>query len=147
MKNFLKILAAVTASFAILMGCGGSEEQFQEFMAKGAAALESSSEADHRKAVKLFSKAILIKSENAKARYMRGVARTKLYDLHKAKEDFTRALELDPKMKDAYYQRALCSMALKIKDKELIKKDLLKVLELDPEHEKAPIMLKVLEKS
>ena len=61
----------------------------------------------------------------------RGIARTALNDLEAAMVDFSRALELDPKLLNAYLNRGLV-LLLQGKDSEAAK-DFARVLTLKPE--------------
>ena len=58
-------------------------------------------------------------SGNAYLYYNRGNAYAAVSDFDKAIEDYDRALELDPKMAEAYYNRGLSKLKLK-KNKEAI---------------------------
>ncbi|ACL04831.1 TPR repeat-containing protein [Desulfatibacillum aliphaticivorans] len=143
-------LAAVLAvvCLAVFSGCGNNDKEFQEAMDKGKAAFSSgTSQAKCREAVDQYTRAVELKPESAQARLARGHVYVKMKDLHKALEDYDKAVSLDPALGQAYFHRALSRIAMGSKEEEFIKADLRKALELDPSIAAASNLLMLYEKS
>jgi len=85
-------------------------------------------------AIEKFNKSIELKNDMSVSYFYRGAAYHSIEEYDEAMLDYTKALSLDPKMTDAYYNRAKVILSRKdIQNPDIEKaiKDLEKSLELD----------------
>jgi tetratricopeptide (TPR) repeat protein len=86
---------------------------------------------DNDGAIALLKQAILLEPKRAEAHAMLGIAYANKYDDEEAIESFTKAIELAPYCKEAYYLRANL-LATRYLNYKAALEDCQRVLELDP---------------
>ena len=92
-------------------------------------------EGKFKDAIEKFNKSIELKNDMSVSYFYRGAAYHSIEEYDEAILDYTKSISLDPKMTDAYYNRAKIILSRKDIQNPDIKKaisDLEKALELDP---------------
>lgn len=93
------ILAILIFAGIMLVGCMPREYRANELLRKGT---EKVAQQQHEEAIRLFSQAIRLKPDFARAYTFRGSAKFDIHDFAGAMEDYTRAIEIDPTYADPY---------------------------------------------
>ena len=106
-------------------------ENYKEFLDNG---IYEFYEGNFRNAIALFNKSIELNKEFSVTYFYRGASYHSIEEYDEAMMDYTKAITLDPKMTDAYYNRAKVILSRKdIQNPDILKAvaDLNKALELD----------------
>ncbi|MCU7858980.1 MAG: tetratricopeptide repeat protein [Candidatus Thiodiazotropha sp. (ex Lucinoma kastoroae)] len=121
-EEIMKLVMIALLGFMVLAGC---EQQTNADDAKKATALggEKAMQGEFKEAINLYDKAINVNPNDAYIYFNRGAAKLNLGDFDGAIADFTKTIELNPKLKSpAYKSRA---MAKRMKgDEEGAKRDM-----------------------
>lgn len=108
-------------------------KEYKQFLDEGIFKIQ---EGNFKEAISLISKSIELKNDFEISYFYRAVAYHAVCDYDNAMLDYTKSIKLNPKMTDAYYNRAKITLEKgKISEIELKKaiEDLTKALELDPQ--------------
>ena len=104
---------------------------YKEFLDNG---INEFYEGNFKNSINYFNKSIELKKDFSVSYFYRGAAYHSLEEYDEAMLDYTKAISLDPKMTDAYYNRARIILSRKDLENPDIQKaisDLEKALELD----------------
>ena len=114
MKTLLKYSFLITFALFITTSCVDKKKEAAKYIESGKIRTDNS---DFEGALKDFSKALEFTPENAKIWYYRGNIFINISKTTEAVTNYNKAIELDDKYADAYFNRAYAYFILHEKDK------------------------------
>ncbi len=114
MKKHLHYLIIIVLALFIMSSCVNKKKEAAKLIEAGKIRSDNS---DFEGAVRDFTKAIEYTPENPKIWYLRGNMYVNMLKITEALKNFNKAIELDDRYADAYFNRAYVYFILKEKDK------------------------------